>query len=84
MMHSNDEDIELCPIDRFGSIELFATKHKNNQKIPKILEMAGRSDQIAIPIGSSRDREKKDRSNDRDPARSILFFENIYMISSIY
>jgi hypothetical protein len=41
------------------------------------LEMAGRFDQIAIPVGSDRDREKKDRSNDRDPARSILFFLNI-------
>ena len=27
-----------------------------------IQEMAGRSDQIAVPIGSDRDREKKDRS----------------------
>ena len=30
MMHSSDEDIELC------SIELFTKKHKNNQKILKI------------------------------------------------
>jgi len=37
--------------------------------------MAGRSDQIAILIGSDRDREKKDRSTDRDPARSISFFK---------
>jgi len=30
MMHSSDEDIELC------SNELFTKKHKNNQKILKI------------------------------------------------
>jgi len=47
------------------------------------LGMAGRSDQIAILIGSDRDREKKDRSTDRDPARSISFF-NIYMLQSIF
>jgi hypothetical protein len=32
MMHSSDEDIELCSIDRFG---LFTKKHKNNPKIRK-------------------------------------------------
>jgi len=41
MMHSSDEDIELCSIDRFGSIEpnrteLFTKNHKKNQKIRKI------------------------------------------------
>jgi len=35
------------------------------------IETAGRSDQIAILIGSDRDREKKNR----DPARSISFFK---------
>ncbi len=40
MMHSSGEDIELCSIDRFGSIEpnrtkLF-TKKQKNQKIRKI------------------------------------------------
>ena len=39
--------------------------------------MAGRSDRDRDLIGSDRDREKKDRSNDRDQARSILFFLNI-------
>ena len=35
MMHSSDEDIELCSVDRFGSIEpnFLQKKHKNNQKI---------------------------------------------------
>ncbi len=37
--------------------------------------MAGRSDQIAILNGSDRDREKKDRSTDRNPAPSISFFK---------
>jgi len=32
MMHSSDEDIELCSIDRFG---LFTKKYKNNPKIRK-------------------------------------------------
>jgi hypothetical protein len=32
MMHSSDEDIELCSINRFGSIE---PNRKNNQKIRK-------------------------------------------------
>ena len=32
MMHSSDEDIELCSVDR---TELFTKKHKNNQKICK-------------------------------------------------
>jgi hypothetical protein len=36
MMHSSDEDIELCSIDRFGSIEPNRTFYKNNQKIRKI------------------------------------------------
>jgi len=31
MMHSSDEDIKLCSIDR----EFFTKKHKNNQKILK-------------------------------------------------
>jgi len=40
MMHSSDEDIELCSIERFDSVrssrtELFTKKHKNNQKIRK-------------------------------------------------
>jgi hypothetical protein len=43
---------------KFGSIEL---------------EIAGRSDQIATLIGSDMDREEKDRSTDRDAARSISF-----------
>jgi hypothetical protein len=39
-MHSSHEDIELCSIDRFGSIEpnrteLYTKEHKNNQKIRK-------------------------------------------------
>jgi hypothetical protein len=35
MMHSSYEDIELCPVDRFGLIELFTKMHKNNPKIRK-------------------------------------------------
>jgi hypothetical protein len=39
MMNSSDEDIELCSVDRFGSIQPNRTfckkKHKNNQKIRK-------------------------------------------------
>jgi hypothetical protein len=36
-MHSSDEDIELCSIDRFRSnrTELFTKNHKKNQKIRK-------------------------------------------------
>ena len=32
-MHSSDENVELCSVDR---TELFTKKHKNNQKIRKI------------------------------------------------
>jgi len=35
MMHSIDEDIVLCSIDRFGSIEPNRTLYKNNQKMRK-------------------------------------------------
>ncbi len=39
MMRSSEEDIELCSIDRFGSIQpnrtFYKKKHKNNQKIRK-------------------------------------------------
>jgi hypothetical protein len=38
MMHSSDENIELCSVDRFRSIERnrnFYKKPKNNQKIHK-------------------------------------------------
>jgi len=38
--------------------------------------MAGRSD--FDQIGSDMDREKKDRSTDRDPARSISFFKILF------
>ena len=41
--------------------------------------MAGRSDQIAILIGSDRDREKKDRSHSIN-----LIFKDIYMLDSIF
>jgi len=40
--------------------------------------MAGRSDQITIPIGPEIDREKKDRSNDHDPAQSYFFNRSHY------
>ncbi len=37
-MHSSDEDIGLCSIDRFGSIEpnqteIYTKKRKNNQNL---------------------------------------------------
>jgi hypothetical protein len=35
MMHSSDEDIELCSVDRFGSIEPNRTFSKKNTKIIK-------------------------------------------------
>jgi hypothetical protein len=35
MMHSSDEDIELCSIDRFDSIEPDRTFYKKSQKKSK-------------------------------------------------
>jgi hypothetical protein len=35
MMHSSDEDIELCSVDRTEP-NFLQKKHKNNQKIRKI------------------------------------------------
>jgi hypothetical protein len=35
MMHSSDEDIKLCSVDRFGSIELNRTFLQKNTKIIK-------------------------------------------------
>ncbi len=35
MMNSNDEDIELCSVDRFASIEPNQTFYKKNTKIFK-------------------------------------------------
>jgi len=44
-MHSSDEDIELCTIDRFG---LFTKKHKNNPKIRKSSSGTVRRDKIEL------------------------------------
>jgi hypothetical protein len=54
MMHFSDEDIELCLVDRFGSIELnrtelFKKKYKNYQKDRK----SSRQNRISsIELGS--------------------------------
>jgi hypothetical protein len=56
MVHSGDKDIELCSIDRFGSIELNRTfckkKHRNHQNIRKSSGMVGREKIELVRFGS--------------------------------
>ncbi len=40
-MHSSDEDIELCSIDRFDSIEPNRNFYKKSQKNQKIRKSSG-------------------------------------------
>ncbi len=51
MMHSSDEYIELCSIDR---TEFFSKKHKNNQKIRKISRTVRRDKIELVRLSSVR------------------------------
>ncbi len=54
MMHSSDEDIELCSIDRFSSVRLNRTFYEKTQKKSKISRRVCRDKIELVQLSSLR------------------------------